>query len=87
MDRITVKAMLRPAALMRLSAENVGIPRTAMARDRDAIRLAVDAVGGTPVIIKLLQGTQGMGVMIDNWNVGQVYHADPFGVRISRNDA
>jgi len=51
-------------ALMRLSAENVGIPRTAMARDVDAIRVAVDAVGGTPVIIKLLQGTQGVGVMI-----------------------
>jgi ribosomal protein S6--L-glutamate ligase len=51
-------------ALQRLSAENVGIPRTAMARDATAIRAAVDAVGGTPVIIKLLQGTQGVGVMI-----------------------
>jgi ribosomal protein S6--L-glutamate ligase len=28
------------------------------------VRAAVDAVGGTPVIIKLLQGTQGVGVMI-----------------------
>jgi ribosomal protein S6--L-glutamate ligase len=51
-------------ALQRLSAEKVGIPRTAMARDAAAIRTAVDAVGGTPVIIKLLQGTQGVGVMI-----------------------
>src|SRR4051812_21098389 len=51
-------------ALQRLSAEKVGIPRTAMARDATAIRTAVDAVGGTPVIIKLLQGTQGVGVMI-----------------------
>src|SRR5207248_10838724 len=47
-----------------LSAHDVGIPRTAMAREPEAIRAAVDAVGGTPVIIKLLQGTQGVGVMI-----------------------
>jgi ribosomal protein S6--L-glutamate ligase len=51
-------------ALQSLSAHDVGIPRTVMARDAQAIRAAVDAVGGTPVIIKLLQGTQGVGVMI-----------------------
>src|SRR4051812_47582123 len=51
-------------ALQRLSADDVGIPRTAIARDPTAIRAAIDAVGGTPVIIKLLQGTQGVGVMI-----------------------
>jgi ribosomal protein S6--L-glutamate ligase len=51
-------------ALQYLSAHDVGIPRTAMARTPDSIRAAVDAVGGTPVIIKLLQGTQGVGVMI-----------------------
>jgi ribosomal protein S6--L-glutamate ligase len=50
-------------ALQYLSAHDVGIPRTAMARTPAAIRAAVDAVGGTPVIIKLLQGTQGVGVM------------------------
>jgi ribosomal protein S6--L-glutamate ligase len=51
-------------ALQYLSAHDVGIPRTAMARTPESIRAAVDAVGGTPVIIKLLQGTQGVGVMI-----------------------
>ena len=51
-------------ALQLLSAHDVGIPRTAMARDARAVGAAVDAVGGTPVIIKLLQGTQGVGVMI-----------------------
>jgi ribosomal protein S6--L-glutamate ligase len=51
-------------ALQLLSAHDVGIPRTAIAREPSAIREAVDAVGGTPVIIKLLQGTQGVGVMI-----------------------
>jgi ribosomal protein S6--L-glutamate ligase len=51
-------------ALQTLSAHDINIPRTVMARDPEAIRAAVDAVGGTPVIIKLLQGTQGVGVMI-----------------------
>jgi ribosomal protein S6--L-glutamate ligase len=50
-------------ALQYLSAHDVGIPRTAMARTRESVRAAVDAVGGTPVIIKLLKGTQGVGVM------------------------
>ena len=51
-------------ALQLLSQHDVGIPRTALARDARAVGAAVDAVGGTPVIIKLLQGTQGVGVMI-----------------------
>lgn len=50
-------------ALQYLSAHDVGIPRTVMARTPESIRAAVDAVGGPPVIIKLLQGTQGVGVM------------------------
>jgi ribosomal protein S6--L-glutamate ligase len=50
-------------ALQYLSAHDVGIPRTAMARAPESIRSAVDAVGGTPIIIKLLKGTQGVGVM------------------------
>ena len=50
-------------ALQYLSAHDVGIPRTAIARTPEMIRGAVDAVGGTPVIIKLLRGTQGVGVM------------------------
>jgi ribosomal protein S6--L-glutamate ligase len=51
-------------ALQLLSAHDVGIPRTAMARDAREVRAALDAVGGAPVVIKLLQGTQGVGVII-----------------------
>ena len=51
-------------ALQLLSEHDVGIPRTALAREPGAVRIAIDAVGGTPVIIKLQQGTQGVGVMI-----------------------
>ena len=35
-----------------------------MARDGTNIKLLVDEVGGLPAIIKLLRGTQGVGVMI-----------------------
>src|SRR5258706_2501905 len=51
-------------ALQSLSAHDINIPRTAMARDANAIRAAVDPVGGVPVIIKLLPGTPGLGAMI-----------------------
>ncbi len=51
-------------ALQLLSAHDVGLPRTAMVRDPHSVTTALDAVGGTPVIIKLLSGTQGVGVLI-----------------------
>jgi ribosomal protein S6--L-glutamate ligase len=35
-----------------------------MCRYRDEVPQAVEQVGGLPCIIKLLQGTQGVGVMI-----------------------
>ena len=50
-------------ALQYLSAHDVGIPRTAIARTPEAIRGAVDSVGGTPVILKILKGSRGVGVM------------------------
>ncbi|MDP1922652.1 MAG: RimK family alpha-L-glutamate ligase [Myxococcales bacterium] len=47
-----------------LAAGGVGVPRTVMANDTAHIVRLVDAVGGLPCIIKLLRGTQGVGVMI-----------------------
>jgi len=40
------------------------VPRTAMMRDRSDLDRAVERIGGLPVIVKLLQGTQGVGVML-----------------------
>ena len=40
------------------------IPRTVMMRDRNDLDQAVEQIGGLPVIVKLLQGTQGVGVML-----------------------
>ncbi|XXF78530.1 RimK family alpha-L-glutamate ligase [Myxococcaceae bacterium GXIMD 01537] len=50
--------------LQHLSTSGLDIPRTVMAHDRSNVRKLVEEVGGLPVIIKLLRGTQGVGVMI-----------------------
>jgi ribosomal protein S6--L-glutamate ligase len=47
-----------------LSRHDIGIPPTAFARRREDVRSAIRKVGGTPVILKLLEGTQGTGVIL-----------------------
>jgi ribosomal protein S6--L-glutamate ligase len=51
-------------ALQLLSRFGIDIPRTVMCRFREEVPEAVEMVGGLPCIIKLIQGTQGVGVMI-----------------------
>jgi ribosomal protein S6--L-glutamate ligase len=51
-------------ALQLLARFGVDIPRTVMARDRSNVKKLVEEVGGLPAIIKLLRGTQGVGVML-----------------------
>jgi ribosomal protein S6--L-glutamate ligase len=51
-------------SLQILSRHNVGIPPTAFVRARDDILPAIERVGGAPVIIKLLEGSQGVGVIL-----------------------
>ncbi|MCE9668866.1 RimK family alpha-L-glutamate ligase [Myxococcus stipitatus] len=51
-------------ALQFLARSGLDIPRTVMAHDRSNVRKLVEEVGGLPVIIKLIKGTQGVGVMI-----------------------
>lgn len=53
-------------ALQFLARFGVEVPRTVMCRYRDEVPQAVEMVGGLPCIIKLLRGTQGVGVMIAN---------------------
>ncbi len=53
-------------ALQLLSRFGIDIPRTVMCRFREEVADAVQMVGGLPCIIKLIQGTQGVGVMIAN---------------------
>jgi ribosomal protein S6--L-glutamate ligase len=47
-----------------LSRHNIGMPATAFVRNRADVRPAIEQVGGAPVIIKLLEGTQGIGVIL-----------------------
>jgi ribosomal protein S6--L-glutamate ligase len=48
----------------RLAARGVRVPSTAFARKSDAIRPAVERLGGAPVVVKMLEGTQGIGVVL-----------------------
>ena len=47
-----------------LSRHNIGIPETTFVRNCQDVLPAIDRVGGVPVIIKLLEGTQGVGVIL-----------------------
>lgn len=51
-------------ALQQLSKYGVGIPRTVFVPERSSLRAAIDLAGGAPVVIKLLEGTQGIGVIL-----------------------
>lgn len=51
-------------SLQKLSRQNVGIPKTTFVRDKKDILPAIDRVGGAPVVIKLIEGTQGIGVLL-----------------------
>lgn len=47
-----------------LSRRDIGIPRTAFVKRKDDVMPAIERIGGAPVIIKLLEGTQGVGVIL-----------------------
>ncbi|MEZ6048325.1 MAG: RimK family alpha-L-glutamate ligase [Planctomycetaceae bacterium] len=47
-----------------LSRHHIGIPQTTFVRDKKDVLPAIQRVGGAPVIIKLLEGTQGIGVLL-----------------------
>ncbi len=51
-------------SLQLLSRYDIGIAPTTYVRAREDILPAIERVGGAPVIIKLLQGTQGLGVIL-----------------------
>ena len=51
-------------ALQLLSRKGIGMPRTGFANHPDRIDDLIKNVGGAPVVIKLLEGTQGIGVVL-----------------------
>ncbi|MDX2426161.1 MAG: 30S ribosomal protein S6--L-glutamate ligase [Cycloclasticus sp.] len=51
-------------SLQLLSRKGVGLPITGFAHDPDDIKDLIKMVGGAPLVIKLLEGTQGIGVVL-----------------------
>ena len=51
-------------SLQLLSRTDVGLPRTGFANKADNAKDLIKNVGGAPVVIKLLEGTQGIGVVL-----------------------
>ena len=47
-----------------LSRQHIPIPKTLFSSHPDQIKTLIKAVGGAPIIIKLLEGTQGKGVVL-----------------------
>jgi ribosomal protein S6--L-glutamate ligase len=50
--------------LQLLARRGIGLPTTAFTNDSKQAEDVIDLVGGAPVVIKLLEGTQGIGVML-----------------------
>lgn len=51
-------------SLQILSRHQIGIPASTFVRDKRDVLPAIERVGGAPVIIKLIEGTQGIGVLL-----------------------
>ncbi len=51
-------------SLQIFSRHNIGIPPTTYVKDKNDVLPAIDRVGGAPVVIKLIEGTQGIGVLL-----------------------
>jgi len=51
-------------SLQILARHHIGIPETTFVVDKKDVLPAIERVGGAPVIIKLIEGTQGIGVLL-----------------------
>ncbi|MDE2385168.1 MAG: 30S ribosomal protein S6--L-glutamate ligase [Alphaproteobacteria bacterium] len=51
-------------SLQLLARDGVGLPATAFAHDSQRTEEILTLVGGAPVVVKLLEGTQGIGVVL-----------------------
>ncbi|HEX4044615.1 MAG TPA: 30S ribosomal protein S6--L-glutamate ligase [Gammaproteobacteria bacterium] len=51
-------------SLQLLSKKGIGLPITGFAHSLDEIKDLIAMVGGTPLVIKFLEGTQGIGVIL-----------------------
>jgi len=55
-----------------LSKEGIGLPKTIFTNYSKNVEHVVESAGGAPVVLKLLEGTQGLGVVLaENQNAAQ----------------
>ncbi|MGK0373828.1 MAG: ribosomal protein S6--L-glutamate ligase [Arenicella sp.] len=55
-------------SLQLLSRQGIGLPRTGFANKSNNTKDLIKTVGGAPLVIKLLEGTQGIGVVLAETN-------------------
>ncbi len=55
-------------AIQVLSRHSLGMPTTVFVKKREDILPAIEEIGGAPVVVKLLEGTQGVGVILAETN-------------------
>jgi len=53
-------------SLQKLSRSGIPVPKTALVSPTEELRPIINAVGGLPVVIKLLESTHGQGVVMAN---------------------
>ncbi len=65
-------------ALQLLARRGIGLPATAFAHGPRTAEAVIKAVGGAPVIVKLVEGTQGMGVMLAETTISAISMIEAF---------
>lgn len=65
-------------ALQLLARHGIGLPVTAFAHGPRTAEAVITEVGGAPVVIKLLEGTQGMGVILADTSASAVSIVEAF---------
>jgi ribosomal protein S6--L-glutamate ligase len=66
-------------SLQLLAKRNVGLPVTVFAHKTSNPEELIDLVGGPPVVIKLLEGTQGIGVVLGETRAAAISIIQAFG--------
>jgi ribosomal protein S6--L-glutamate ligase len=65
-------------ALQLLARKGIGLPRTGFAYAPDDTKDLIDIVGGAPLVIKLIEGTQGQGVVLTETDEAAASVVDAF---------
>lgn len=59
-----LRARDKLSSLQRMAGAGIGLPKTAFGDKPSDIPRLIDIVGGAPLVVKLLEGTQGIGVVL-----------------------